>query len=348
MDNRPRYLFRRPAINGLETCLRVLTRIRGIGAYPDPMRYFGAGGLAEARRLCAAVSRDPEGYFMPDPDASFRNLDSTPTVRRGRLQIQDHYFDSPAPSGRPANDRVQVRLYSHDRSGDRERVVVFHHPIYQAKWRAWEWFLEPLIRQVPVAFMAAPNHYGRRAPDEFPGEWSVNSNPYTLIQAIRQWCWDQQATSNLLRNSIGLAPAAVAGFSVGGFQTTLLAALGGLDLPLITLATTSRYAYGIIHGVIGRPILRAMSRAGISPGTLEEMADVLQVERYAHKLRGREVLMIRGLFDKVDPPPSMERLEAALRPSRVLRLPTGHGTMMFHRRAVMDEIILFLSDLGII
>ena len=348
MKNRSRYLFRRAAIDGLEACLRVLTRMRGIGAYPEPMRYFTSGGLAEARRLCAAVNRDPEGYFLPDPDAPYRDLESAPSVRRGSIVIQDLYFNSPAPSGRPANDRVQVRLYRHDRSRDSGQVLVFHHAVYQDKWRAWEWFLDPLIRRIPVAFMVAPNHYGRRGRDEFPGEWSINSNPYNLFQAIRQWCWDQEATSNLLAASVGLRPSVVAGFSVGGFQATFLAALGGLDLPLISLATTSRYAYGIINGNIGGPILRAMARAGISPGMLEEMADALQVERYAHKLRGREFLMIRGLFDRVDPPPSMERLEAALRPDRVLRLPTGHGTLMFHRKAVTDEILLFLDDLGLV
>ena len=327
--------------------LRLSTRMRGIGSYKDPLSYFGGGGLAEARRLCAAVSRDPEGYFRPDRAASFRNRDDAPPVRKGALEIRDTWFDSPVPSTRPANDRVQLRLYRHDDGRATDRVVLFHHPIYQDKWRSWEWVLAPLIRRIPVAFMAAPNHYGRRERDEFPGEWSMNANPYTLLQAMRQWCWDHQASSNLLVSD-GLQPAAVAGFSVGAFQTTLLASLGGMDLPLISLASTSRYAYGIIHGVIGRRILRAMNQAGVSPAILEEMADALQLERYAHNLRGREVLMIRGLFDRVDPPPSLQRLEEAMRPARVLRLPTGHGTLLFHRRVVMDEVLLFLEDLGIV
>jgi pimeloyl-ACP methyl ester carboxylesterase len=347
VDNGTQYRFRRPAIGGLEACLRGLSRLRGICSYREPLDYFGSGGLPEARRLCAAVNRDPAGYFKPDPEAPFHNLESGHPLVRGSLEIQDHYFDSPAPSGRPANDRVHVRLYRHDLSRGSRRVVVFHHPIYQDKWRTWEWFLSPLIRQVPVAFMVAPNHYGRRGPDEFPGEWSINANPYTLFQAIRQWCWDQQALTNLLRSEIGLEPAAVAGFSVGAFQSGMLASLGGLDLPMISLATTSRYAFGIIHGDIGRPILRVMARAGVSPGLLEEMTDSLQLERFAHNLRDREVLMIRGLFDRVDPPPSMDRLEAAMRPKHLVRLPTGHGTLMFHRQAVMDEILLFLNEMGV-
>ena len=262
--------------------------------------------------------------------------------------VEDLFFDSPAPSGRHRNDRVQLRLFRHHNTVGMKRVVFFHHPTYQDKWRLWEWFLAPLIAHVPVAFMTGPNHYGRVEPDDFPGEWTVNPNVHTLYRSIRQWCWDQQAAVNLLRERFGLEPAAISGFSVGAFQSILLAGLGGMDLPIVAIACTNRYAFGLLHGVIGPPVIKAMGRAGVTPAILEEMAESMQLERYAPALRGRNILMIRGLFDEVDPPPSLQRLEEALRPSRILRIPTGHGTLVFLRKAVMDETLLFLEQLGIL
>jgi len=332
----------------LEAGLRAITRFRGIGRFHDPMKYFGPGGLSEARRLCAAVHRDPAGYFLPDPDAPARNVKAVRRVDREKRVVEDLFFDSPAPSGRHRNDRVQLRLFRHHNTVGMKRVVFFHHPTYQDKWRLWEWFLAPLIAHVPVAFMTGPNHDGRVEPDDFPGEWTVNPNVHTLYRSIRQWCWDQQAAVNLLRERFGLEPAAISGFSVGAFQSILLAGLGGTDLPIVAIACTNRYAFGLLHGVIGPPVIKAMGRAGVTPAILEEMAESMQLERYAPALRGRNILMIRGLFDEVDPPPSLQRLEEALRPSRILRIPTGHGTLVFHRKAVMDETLLFLEELGIL
>ncbi len=342
------YETRRMAVGLAEAMLRAFTRFRGIGRYPDPEKYFGPGGLAEARRLCAAVNRDPAGYYVPDPNASAGNPVILPRQDRPKRVVEDIFFNSPAPSGRKNNDRVQVRLFRHHNTMDMTRVVLFHHPIYQNKWRMWERFLSPLIANIPVAFLVAPNHYGRTEPGDFPGEWTVNSNPFRFFEATRQWCWDQQAATNLLLDRFGLEQSAVVGFSVGAFKSTLLASLGSLDVPLISLASTNRYATGLIKGAIGPPILNAMKQVGIDHGLLEEMTDSMQLERYAPALRGRDVLMIRGLFDMVDPPPSLSRLEEALRPARIVRLPTGHGTLVLHRKTVMDEILLFLAELGIV
>jgi pimeloyl-ACP methyl ester carboxylesterase len=342
------YETRRMVVGMAEAMLRAFTRFRGIGRYPDPEKYFGPGGLAEARRLCAAVNRDPAGYYVPDPNASAGNPVILPRQDRPKRVVEDIFFNSPAPSGRKNNDRVQVRLFRHHNTMDLTRVVLFHHPIYQNKWRMWERFLSPLIANIPVAFLVAPNHYGRTEPGDFPGEWTVNSNPFRFFEATRQWCWDQQAATNLLLDRFGLEQSAVVGFSVGAFKSTLLAALGSLDVPLISLASTNRYATGLIKGAIGPPILNAMKQVGIDHGLLEEMTDSMQLERYAPALRGRDVLMIRGLFDMVDPPPSLSRLEEALRPARIVRLPTGHGTLVLHRKTVMDEILLFLAELGIV
>jgi len=342
------YEIRRMAVGMAEAMLRAFTRFRGIGRYPDPEQYFGPGGLAEARRLCAAVNRDPAGYFVPDPNASAGNPVILPRQDRPKRVVEDIFFNSPVPSGRKNNDRVQVRLFRHHNTMDMTRVVFFHHPIYQNKWRMWERFLSPLIANIPVAFLVAPNHYGRTEPGDFPGEWTVNSNPYRFFEATRQWCWDQQAATNLLLDRFGLEQSAVVGFSVGAFHSTLLASFGSLDVPLISLASTNRYATGLIKGTIGPPILNAMKQVGIDHGLLEEMTDAMQLERYAPALRGRDVLMIRGLFDRVDPPPSLSRLEEALRPTRIVRLPTGHGTLLLHRKTVMDEILLFLDELGIV
>ena len=87
-----------------------------------------------------------------------------------------------------------------------------------------------------------------------------------------------------------------------------------------------------------------MATVGIDEAMLFKLTDSLQLERHVSPLRGRPVLYVRGLLDPVDPAPSLERLEAALEPSRSLHLRTGHATVMIHRRRIQAEIHNFLQE----
>jgi hypothetical protein len=325
--------------------LRCRNRLTGLDHYPDPESYFGSGGLEEAAAICAEANRDLLSFVRPrarcDPMGLLRDETST---RRDGVRVEDWSFDSPLPSGDPANDRVQFRLYRPAGEGTPDRVVLFHHPVYQRRWAPWAWFLAPLIRRVPVAVMAAPYHFRRTGEGRFPGEGTVNPNPARLYESVRQWCWDHQATVRALEQPVGLRTVAEIGYSMGGFHLLLLASAGRIDAPLVTIAATNRYAFGLTHGISGRGLLRAMARAGIDETHLVAWTDAAQLERYVPRLRGRPTLYVRGIHDWIDPAPSLERLEQALRPTRSLTLFAGHGTLLLHRRRILGEVCDFLEE----
>jgi pimeloyl-ACP methyl ester carboxylesterase len=333
------------AVEAIEGCLRLGGRLRGVGLHPYPERHFGSGGLPEAEARCAKANRDLPGFLRPVEDPPVENLQRVPIERTLGPRSETLWFDSPLPSGKPANDRVQVRLYR-PADGERDdRVVIFHHPIYQRRWVPWEWFLADLISRVPVAMMAGPYHFDRCPPGEFPGEGMCNANPWRLFESFRQWSWDQRATHRLLREHCGLAPVALVGYSVGAFLSLIAGSVGAHDLPVVSIASTNRYAHGVIHGSIGHGILDAMRRVGIDEQKLWTMTESVQLERYVPEL-ARPVLFIRGVHDSVDPPPSPERLERALRPTRAVHLDVGHSTIVFRRARVAREIRTFLRDVG--
>jgi pimeloyl-ACP methyl ester carboxylesterase len=240
---------------------------------------------------------------------------------------------------------MRVYLPAGTRPGD--PVAVFHHPLYQRRWALWEWFLADLKERMPVAILAGPNHFERVAPGCFPGQGTCNANPWRFFEAIRQWSWDQQVAMDLLRAE-GLRPAAAIGFSLGAFQTLLLASAGGLpDLPIVTIACCNRYAYGLQHGALGGAIVASMRAVGIDAPRLRRMAAALALERYVRVLRGRPVLHVWGMFDPVDPQPSGKRLLAALRPTRSVPIPAGHGSLLLFRRSIGKEIRAFLGGLEV-
>lgn len=320
----------------LERALRVKNRLIGIGWHGDPRRHFGPGGTDEAEAACLEAGRDFLAYLRPAADA-----------RADRLALQGAHttlaFDSPLPSGREPNDRVVARIFTTRKTRHGGPALVFHHPLYQRHWSLWGWFLAPLTEVYPVVMMAAPYHFERTPPGEFAGEGMVNPNPYRLFEALRQWAWDQRALMNALPG-IGLQPRAVVGFSLGAFSSLLVAAAGGLpELPIVSIASTNRYAFGLYNGELGTGTVDGFRRVGLGRERIERMVGAIQLERYAPLLRNRRVLFIAGEHDAVDPPPSGARLEAALMPERSIWLPVGHSTAIFARELVARETVAFLE-----
>jgi pimeloyl-ACP methyl ester carboxylesterase len=336
------------AIQVLETALRVRNRVARIGWYAQPSAYFDADGLAGAEARCEAANRDLLGFIRPPETVPATNVSARVIGRSRGQRVVEVRFDSPLPSGRAENDRVQLVVWMPPDTGPGRPALLFHHPLFQRRWRKWEWFLAPFLARMPVAAMAAPYHMGRTPAGEFPGESSVNPNPWRLFQAIRQWTWDQAAASRILEERFGLRPAAVLGFSLGAFQSLLAASAGVLTLPVVSVACTNRYAFGVRHGVLSAGLRDGFHRAGIDAARLEHMVRSLELERHVAPLHGRPVLHVRGLHDFVDPPPSGERLEAALQPLRALRLHAGHSSQALFRKTIAAESWRLLADCGII
>ena len=341
--------MKRVVIHSSENSLRLKNRLTGVGRHKEPFRHFGPGGVAEAEALCNEASRDLLAFVRPPDSVTAEQLTVAP-VQRGRrgsgvVEIQ---FDSPRPSGNATNDRVVARLIPARHPRADRMALVFHHALFQRYWGIWEWFLAPFVQRFPVVMMAAPFHFERRPRGWFPGEGTVNPNPWRLYESIRQWSFDQKALMNALPDATGLDPVAVVGFSLGAFQSLLVASAGGLaNVPLVSVAATNRYAFGLRHGMLGAGTLNGLSRAGIDGSRLDRMADAIQLERYVSQLRGRPVLYIAGRHDRVDPPPSSHRLEAALAPTRSIWLNSGHGTVLFERAKIAKEVFRFLGDNGI-
>ncbi|HZN54109.1 MAG TPA: hypothetical protein VFB67_02200 [Candidatus Polarisedimenticolaceae bacterium] len=330
-------------IHSVETSLRWKNRLIGVGRHREPLRHFGPGGVEESERLCVEAGRDLLGFVRAPARVPAGNLTfvQLPRSRRGTLEIR---FDSPMPSGRPRNDRVVARILPARTPRTDGRALVFHHALLQRFWGVWEWFLAPFAERYPVVMMAAPYHFDRVPVGWFPGEGTVNPNPWRLYEAFRQWSWDQKALMQALPDVTGLQPAAVIGFSLGAFQSLLVAAAGDLKtLPLVSVASTNRYGFGLRHGALGRAALESLRRAGIEGDRLDRMVDPIQLERYVAPLRGRPILFIAGHHDRVDPAPSSQRLEAALAPTRSVWLDSGHGTVLLERSRIAAEVFRFLS-----
>lgn len=339
-------MIRRRLLLTAEKGLRTAAWLRGKGRYAPPQTYFGPGGVEEAEALCEAANEDFAAFLRPPETLRVTGLSLGVRVPGpGGTTRQLVSFDSPCPSGRTANDRVTLRIVRPRDGGT--RGVIFHHPVRQDRWTAWDWFLGDTLRSVPVAMMVAPHHFQRAEGARFAGEWTCNANPWRLFEAIRQWTWDEAASRRVLVEHCGFEPGALVGFSLGAFQSLLSGALGFHELPIVSIACTNRYAHGVFHGVLSGGMRRGMLEVGIDEPRLARMARSIELERWVPALRSRPTILIEGEHDRVDPPPSLSRLREALAPASSIRLPAGHATMLLHRRRVAGATLGFLREVGV-
>lgn len=319
-------------------------RVVGLAHYPDPAAYFREESVEQVEARCLEINRDFPGYILPAEHVVPNDIEVLEEDRCERFS-----FASPRPSGDAANDRVRLRLYR-PRGPSRApegSVVLFHHPVFQRNWRVWRWFVSELVRHVPVAILASPYHFERRGSWRFAGEGTLNPNPLCLFRSLRQWMWDHEAAVSVLRNH-GLVVRGEIGFSLGAFQTILLASLGRVQVPIVSIAALNRYAWGLRNGILGRGLLKAMADVGIEGDRFSAMVDAVELERYAAHLRNHPLLYLRGDRDHVDPPPSLDRLEQALEPTRSVLFRARHATLVLIRKQVMGETLRFLHEQGVI
>lgn len=333
----------RVGIECLEWMIRTGGRLRGHGRFPDPLRSFeDVGGVDAAEAELETVHDRFLEWLLPVPGAE-RSAHAL-RERHDDEGVLEWTMPSPRPSGVAPNDTARARWIGDPGAAADGRCLVFHHAIYQRDWSRWRKFLEPLSRRIPVLFVEAPWHFRRRAPGERPGQRTIDPNPLNLYRAVRQWVSEQPAWIEAL-GARGLNPAAIVGFSLGGFQTLLASSAGVLDFPIVTIATTNDYGWGLTRGYSGRPVLRAMARAGIDEERFVRMVRSAAMHRYVDRIE-QPVLFIEGLWDRVDPYPSIDRLKRVLNPRRNVRLRGGHGTLLLFRERIAREILEFTDELA--
>ncbi len=335
----------RAGIETMEWFIRTSGRLKGNGNFPEPERSFHeAGGVDAAEATLEAVHDRLLEWIRPDVtlNGDLSSHLNQLIERKDEYGCLDWSLPSLLPSGIPQNDTAHARWIGDPDQAD-GRCILFHHAVYQHQWSRWRRFLLPLAEHIPVLFVESPWHFRRKAPGERPGQRTVDPNPLNLYLSIRQWTAEQPLWLEAVR-ARGWRPLAIGGFSLGGFQTLLATAAGVLDLPVISIAATNRYAWGLTNGYVGDAIIQAMATVGIDIPRLHRMARSAELERYVGDIEV-PTLYIDGAWDRVDPQPSLDQLRDALRPTRAVRLAGAHGTLLLYRRRIAREIVSFLESI---
>jgi pimeloyl-ACP methyl ester carboxylesterase len=163
------------------------------------------------------IDERPAGLFEDFPEFARKPLPETVPTPKG------FRFDSPLPGVHPENNSCEVVVH---RSPDPTACVVLLHGLFEDSRAIHDFLVRELLKLGCDVFQPTlPYHYDRKPPASlFGGEYFWSANYKRTRTAFKQAVLELHALQRIVRAREGL-PALVAGFSMGGCVSLLLASV---------------------------------------------------------------------------------------------------------------------------
>ncbi len=290
--------------------------------------------VTEDRCLDPRCLDDP-ARFYPAPPPIRPDVWETVDQADG-VDVEALVFQSPAPFGIPANDRVTVRFYRPAVRRPRYSLLVLH-----GIWRQDQVFEDKLCRElaqhgVSSAVLALPFHWERAPQGTASGAHFLSGDPLWSSAAFRQAIVDARAVLGLLRGR-GV-PVGVIGFSLGGIVAHVLMAVEPVDLGVSALAGGD--TAGIVwESLLTRAYRRAMEARGVTLARLAALWATGNPTLFARRRRAPRMLMLNASYDLLLPLRFTRELWQALGEPPIRWLPAGHITAFLFRSAIVSEVL---------
>ena len=265
--------------------------------------------LATYLAACAPLSR--EEYFSLVPPLHPHEQDRW-------LQ-----WETPFPSGFPANDRPRVRLYPCAQPKGAPTVLLLH-ALMSANDLGYRkvarWFNE---RGWNAAFPHLPFHYSRTPRGYLNGELAISANLIRNAENLRQGVSELRQLMAMLREK-GCREFGLIGTSFGGWNGALLSFLEADFRFLALIQPIVNVEHAIWENPGSRSMRRILRAQGIERGMSEHHAALTSPLHGTPSCGGDRVILTTGLYDTVSPPSEMRELHRRWKGSRLLEVRQGH------------------------
>ena len=301
------------------------------------------------------LQADPHAFFPKPPAAEIERYRRVPLPGGWREKIRwksgyqawnPDYRD--AYSAYEANDTAWAEWWRH-KDGGRPTLIAVHSwatsqaPIQEWVFSAWRMYLAGWDVVLPIL----PFH-GRRTPRQamFSGQLFPGTRPGRCNEAFGQAAWDIRGLMYALR-ARGCGPIGVAGASLGGYTSAMLAGLEpelAFCIPVIPMVSFGDILW--THGE-GGPQRQRAEEQGITVERLREVFSPHSPLRWTPAIPKERILIVAGRGDRVCPPEHIEWLWEHWDRPRIAWFSGGH-VLHFGRRQIRHEVKDFLQGLQIL
>ncbi len=283
-----------------------------------------------------------------DVPADFRMAGATFSFERQPLRSTPNYtveavrFPSPVVTTDVANNTVHAEYFRPTRPGKRPAVIVLH--ILGADFALSRYMAARLAdRGVAALFVKLP-YYGERRPTG--RERFLSADMERSVSAMRQGVLDVRRAAAWLADQpeIDRAKVGVTGISLGGIISSLAAAID----PAINRAALL-LAGGELHEVLwampeGAKYRKLWIDSGRTKDDLKALTTPFDPITYAHRLKGKRVMMMAGNVDEVIPPSSARALWHAAGEPPITWFDCGHYSAAGFLLPAIRKAVDFFAD----
>lgn len=289
-----------------------------------PVRAESPSETGEVRFEPPASEATLPDFFQLQPH-TFRYERTLVEVSTPRAELSLLTFPSPVATPHEANNTVHCEYFRPSGAGRRPAVVVLH--ILGGDFELARFFCSGLAtRNVAALFLKMP-YYGPRRPPDSPARM-ISSDPQQTVAGMRQAVLDIRRAAAWLaaRDEVDPQQLGIFGISLGGITGALAASI------------EPRFAKGcfmLAGGDIGQvawsnPKLDKLRGQWVeNGGTKESFFELLKSVdpvTYAHRLQGRQILMLNASRDEVIPKSCTESLWKACGEPEIVWYDAGHYT----------------------
>jgi dienelactone hydrolase len=294
-----------------------------------------------------------EVTFRPTPaeagvPEAFRMEGGTFRYERQLLRTTPNYtveavrFPSPVVTPDVENNTVHTEYFRPARPGKRPAVVVLH--ILGADFALSRYLASRLAdRGVAAMFVKLP-YYGERQPAG--DKRFLSADIERSVTSMRQGVLDVRRAAAWLaaQPEIDAGKLGVTGISLGGIVSSLAASID----PTINRAAFL-LAGGELHEVLwampeGAKYRKLWIESGRTKDDLKALTAPFDPVTYAHRLKGKRVMMMAGNVDEVIPPSSARALWRAAGEAPIVWLDCGHYSAAGFLLPAIRRTVDFFAD----
>ncbi len=290
------------------------------------------------------VHHTPIGGLVDDPPDLFGDFATLHARALPAIEptTEGYRFASPLPSGHPENDVCEVVVH---RCEAPHACLVFQHGLFEDNRAIYDFLFKGLReRGFEIHLATLPYHYARKpAASLFGGEYFWSAHYQRTRAAFRQAVCELDLMQRLAAAKSGL-PTFVAGFSMGGCVSLLLASLRN-DLPGVAAINPATTLSGIVWDAPLCSTIKAdYQAAGYDVADLRTAFapfEPVSLQRVALPLE--RLLVAFAIYDQVTSLGQYEALIHAWQLPHTLELKAGHLNTLRVPRLASDLANFFQS-----
>jgi dienelactone hydrolase len=292
--------------------------------------------------------------FHPTPaeaevPAAYRMTEGTFTFERQDLRVTPSYtvsgirFPSPIVTADIENNTVHAEYFRPAVPGKRPAVIVLH--ILGADFALSRYLAARLAERGVAALFVKLPYYGERQ-GKLGTKRFLSADIERSIGAMRQGVLDVRRAAAWLaaQDEIDASRLGVTGISLGGIVSSLAAAID---------PTLNRAAFllagGELHEILwampeGAKYRQMWIDSGRNKDDLKTLTTPYDPLTYAHRLKGKRLMMIAGNVDEVIPPASARALWIAAGKPPITWLDCGHYSSAGFLLPAIRHTVDFFAD----